>query len=1510
MKKGGRKILKVLIAITIVCTMVSTLTIQAITASKIPLFAANQKNHRVSIIKAETPENIRTSSSPPPSSSSPRSPPTGADSLLSADFGADLSPFKAYNLSGYGNWSWNAGGWVDWVAAANPYYQTEKDFLNATVVATSIDGACAHLYCEFYYWGNGGTFVLEVYNKTVGKTILGTFIGGVKTLASVPIPSGYAGTEFTLSFNVSGARARDFSIDNVTVFATYDTDLYIRGLYGIYIDPATGKAEQYEIVNGSRHQKRPTYIMVNVTNLGETAIARADFHLQIYKEIPLPLKDYKCWDMEECFLVSWEARDWNKDGSTWYYTEKRNHSPTHSFHSQEDYLATYEYNAHDSLILKEGFTIPDTIKVGNLTYPVVHAYLSFWHWCKGEVTNDGEPFGTPVDYGQVYIDNATTSKPVTGKIYDTYGKWEWYDPYEPTDERDTDGRKPISLDAWIGQKIRINFTWFADNYLNYEGWYIDDVCIVLSLKSAEPLVFQGYAYADIPDKKNVSVIFPIEYEFEDGYYYIQVYSDYVDCNLDNHGLGHGYADEINYSVWFGDVCDAEILSIDVEPSVETNHTCGTADPVKVPIRVEVHNNGTLGPEEIGSIPVRIQIFHKIKETLFKDDFEDADISDWVLAYTDFDKTGPYFPEHVTDFDANTGKYSLAFFTEGPNTNKYYLNKMNQGIFSPVFDAPPDYALHTWFDFAAKWNMNNTNIPQQASLGYFNYSSPWVQPNQSYWYEHLYWTYGKKVPFSIYEIGYFGVGDAWAPGILDPSTEALLFRYPTGDKGWIITDNSSNIFWDKYNNPSNYFNPFKQQWTYPGGEADTKSNADYGMHLFHIDLTDTIEHYRELGYLTEEMQVGWLMSTTSWGNDNWGSSWTGLMVDDINVYYEYVGAKVWEETKEIKLKPCETGVIWFNWTATDFCDYIIIATIQLECDMDPTNNEMNAQTRIYTTIYEDDYENVSCDDNTYGQPDHWHIIEECSVCPTPHNHTWWNGVESHKGYISNTDEVLIVNATFNGSGGDYMEIDFDHKYSLENNTDYGFIEISNDSGLTWFTNDSWIFTGHNPSWPHFDNASLTITPGIKLWNWDTKQSIVVSPSFFTDSMHVRFRMFSNATIEWKGWFIDNVNISIENLTGKHWRVFFDDMENVTWSEKYGWLHMAMYYGCHWHEESKFGNGPTKEWFWNGENRSFMPNSGYYYYDVDEKLVFEYDLTHAYEAILSFDYNYSFNYSLYKGKYDHGVVEISTDGGETWEILKIYGGTYGDGLNTSGAWVKRIIDISGYAGRDVPVLIRFHFTDNSDGYMDYGWLVDNVTITGKVDYVAPNITATLDPMAPDGNFGWYRSSVTVTITAEDNVKVTAIYYRIDNGSWNIYTSPITIDTDGEHIVEYYAVDGVGNPSATGSISFKIDRTAPIASITYPEAGYIYLFGRQLFKSLFGRTIVIGGMTFQASASDATSGIYYVTFEINGMVYEKATPPYEIWWHKFDLLPHKYMLTIAAYDIAGNKAADATMQFIHWL
>jgi hypothetical protein len=1298
-----------------------------------------------------------------------------ADVIFSEDFALGFGAFTVYNLSGDGNFTYNATGeCVDYdpgYAATYPY-GVENDYLNATF---TIDVDCYDtVMLQFDYWGNGQDF-----DVLIDSTVVGTFTAGTFATADVDITSYIVpGTTQTLAFHVSGAPDRTFSIDNVQISVNYTTDIIINGIENM--------------TDGGRYNTFPKTIEVNVTNRGTQPISDVDFHLQIYKEQPYEPENYKCWDLESCFLITWDT--WSADGdqATWYWTEKRSHSPTHSYACKPDYLDTYEANSEDYLILHDWFTIPTTVD-GKTVYS---ATLNFSYWAEGEYTDY-----TVTDYGMVFIELATNPGyanliPIGGPYYETNGEWVY---------------EEIDLSAYIGQDIKIWFGWFSDDYLNYEGMYVDDICIQLGYTSAQPLVFQGYKYADFGPNETKIIKFPLDFTPDEGTYFIQVYTDCDDCLL--------AGNEINWTIWFGDVCDAAILDVTAPAEVEMPDV-GYA---VIPIEVTVYNNGTLAED----VPVKVSANHILREELWSDDFEDGNRDEWTDAFTGIDTTGPTFIFHATDEDANTGLYSGYF-----GTNNHYLAGMNQAALTPEITIPPEYN-HIWFEYAAKYAFYD---PYWG--GYYTFSP-------------LGWYYG--IP--IYYAGPIYGQDVWMPILEDPVMNAFLGWWPSTVEGWMITGDNGPAFQNKLT-PGAPDNPFES------GESPN---------MYQVDITPWLEHYQAYGYVQDVFCMGFFLST---GTDGTALPWAGLMVDDVSIWYDMTGAEVWSDTQTVHLEPGESAVLTFYWNTTEYCDYVITAKVMLDCDQDPTNNEGTTNIRIYEQIYEDNYDEVAYEDNTYGLPDDWHIVEECSVCPQ--NHFWWNGREELNGYENGRDDSLYINATYDWSTASQVWINFTTRYDIEGQPfDWGALEVSNDSGVTWYVMN--ISEGYSGGWV---SVAVNITPGVN-----------VPATFFTDQMHVRFRFISDEGWNFKGWYIDNVSIEVDGV-----QVFYDDMEDAAVSADL-WYHMATPAGCHWHVEDTFGNGPTAEWFWNGENRTWHPQYGKYYPKVDEKVILTFDLTHAYEATLTFEHNYSF------ADGDYGLVEISTDGGATWAAIKKFTG------NSSGNWVGAGYDITKWVGGDVPVKIRFRVVAD-DSVEDYGWLVDNVSINGKVDYVNPTVTATLDPADPDGNFGWYKSPVTITLSAEDNVKVAAIYYRIDGGPWKTYTAPFTIDVDGEHTVDFYAVDEVGNPSDIGTVSFKIDHTAPTVSITFPTAGYIYLFGKELFKNPLGGTVIIGGITFQASASDATSGIDYVTFAIDGMTYEKATSPYEIFWHKFDLLPAKYTLTVSAYDIAGNKASDATLDFTHWL
>lgn len=102
----------------------------------------------------------------------------------------------------------------------------------------------------------------------------------------------------------------------------------------------------------------------------------------------------------------------------------------------------------------------------------------------------------------------------------------------------------------------------------------------------------------------------------------------------------------------------------------------------------------------------------------------------------------------------------------------------------------------------------------------------------------------------------------------------------------------------------------------------------------------------------------------------------------------------------------------------------------------------------------------------------------------------------------------------------------------------------------------------------------------------------------------------------------------------------------------------------------------------------------------------------------------------------------------------------------------------------------------------------------DTTPPVVSAALNPLAPDGDGGWYRTAPALTINADDGPDgsgVASVVYRVNGGAPQAYTGPVTLNRpDGGTTIEYVATDVAGNPSETATIGFDLDRTAPVSTV----------------------------------------------------------------------------------------------------
>ena len=105
-------------------------------------------------------------------------------------------------------------------------------------------------------------------------------------------------------------------------------------------------------------------------------------------------------------------------------------------------------------------------------------------------------------------------------------------------------------------------------------------------------------------------------------------------------------------------------------------------------------------------------------------------------------------------------------------------------------------------------------------------------------------------------------------------------------------------------------------------------------------------------------------------------------------------------------------------------------------------------------------------------------------------------------------------------------------------------------------------------------------------------------------------------------------------------------------------------------------------------------------------------------------YSLWYSIEEG-WDYTYVEVSTDGGETWDVLEgnlssavdPVGNAFGPGYTgSSGRWLEDSVDLTPYRGREV--LLRFEYVTD-DAIHGAGLCLDNISIPGAS---FPDVAAT--------------------------------------------------------------------------------------------------------------------------------------------------------------------------------------------
>ncbi|MFJ5618799.1 OmpL47-type beta-barrel domain-containing protein [Micromonospora sp. NPDC093243] len=180
----------------------------------------------------------------------------------------------------------------------------------------------------------------------------------------------------------------------------------------------------------------------------------------------------------------------------------------------------------------------------------------------------------------------------------------------------------------------------------------------------------------------------------------------------------------------------------------------------------------------------------------------------------------------------------------------------------------------------------------------------------------------------------------------------------------------------------------------------------------------------------------------------------------------------------------------------------------------------------------------------------------------------------------------------------------------------------------------------------------------------------------------------------------------------------------------------------------------------------------------------------------------------------------------------------------------------------------------------------------DTTAP--TASASVAGQQDAAGAYVGSATVTLSATDTESgVDKIEYSLDGGAYATYSAPVSVNTVGQHTVNYRATDKAGNTSSVQSVSFTVAAPPP-QDTTAPTTSAV-LHGQKNGDGAF-----VSSATVVVTATDAGSGVDKIEYSLDGQPYALYSAPVTV------NQPGQHTVNYRATDKAGNTSTVKSVSF----
>lgn len=353
------------------------------------------------------------------------------------------------------------------------------------------------------------------------------------------------------------------------------------------------------------------------------------------------------------------------------------------------------------------------------------------------------------------------------------------------------------------------------------------------------------------------------------------------------------------------------------------------------------------------------------------------------------------------------------------------------------------------------------------------------------------------------------------------------------------------------------------------------------------------------------------------------------------------------------------------------------------------------------------------------------------------------------YVANMEDTLY-SPVINASGYNNIVLRFRQWYYTESSYDQGFVLCSNDGGITWYQ-VAGPYQGTSGGW-----INTTINLPSQCQN--------------TSQLRIAFRFKSDGSIQYYGWYIDDVVVENQNILST------TILYSSSFEGSNGDLNPVSISGLAPWQRGIPTSGPGSAYH---GNEVWATNlSGNYNNNADEVIEKQTAISLSCAGCNNYYMRFYHWYETETG-YDSGWVELNTGAG-WFKFSPTYRGS-----NT--VWSSVQLDLTPYSGSS----IRFRFRFKSDGSIVYpGWYIDSVSIIGV--NISSTTIVSYDFNANDG--GWIA---TQSLSISDP-------YQLTNNYLEWYVDILSANDLGT----YTARTGPAHPFGTISILYGTQFTPPSA------------------------------------------------------------------------------------------------------